>query len=170
MPSVYCSLVLLCKCKCVRLTAGLLSSRHIHRSAAHSPSTHPEAVWVSEQEWALVVFPCITLRHQWATISLRNGASGKYMSVSVSICNSRSSLLAYLSFVGLRGLEDGSHICGNRRAYQRWMCDSLVVFGQWASWLVYLLDWPLSLRRLPRSGCVVETARLASRSRGLLSS
>lgn len=45
----------------VCLTAGLLSSRHIHRSAAHSPSTHPEAVWVSEREWALVVFSCITL-------------------------------------------------------------------------------------------------------------
>ncbi|XP_036956291.1 RNA-binding protein 38-like isoform X2 [Acanthopagrus latus] len=28
-------------------TAGLLSSRHIHRSAAHSPSAHPEAVWLT---------------------------------------------------------------------------------------------------------------------------
>lgn len=45
----------------VCLTAALLSRRHIHRSAAHSPSTHPEAVWVSEWEWAPVVFSCLSL-------------------------------------------------------------------------------------------------------------
>lgn len=31
------------------ITAGLLSCRHIHRSAAHPPGAHPEAVWVSER-------------------------------------------------------------------------------------------------------------------------
>lgn len=33
----------------------------------------------------------------------------------------------------------------------------------------YLPEWALSLRRLPRSGCVVETAWIVSRSHGLLS-
>lgn len=121
VPSVYCSLDLLCKCKCVCLTAVLLSSRHIHRSAAHSPSAHPEAVWVSEQEWALAVFACFPLcgTPPGYTISLTKMASRKYMSVSVSTCNSRGPPLAYLSFVGPRGLGGSSHICGNRRAFQR---------------------------------------------------
>lgn len=113
LPSVYCSLVLLCKCKC--LTAGLLSSRHIHRSAAHSPGSYPEAVWVSEQERSPA---CCVLLCFYALcdatrvpISLTNRASGQYMSVSVSACNSTSTPLAYLSCVGL---GDCSHICGNR--------------------------------------------------------
>lgn len=33
----------------ILLSSPSLSSRHIHRSAAHPPGTHPEAVWVSEQ-------------------------------------------------------------------------------------------------------------------------
>jgi len=43
-------------------------------------------------------------------------ATGKYMSVSVSICNSTSVLLACLSFVEL---GDGSHVCDNRVLFQR---------------------------------------------------
>lgn len=116
LPSVDCFLVLLCKCKCVCLTADLLSSRPIHWSAAHSPSTHPEAVWVSEQEWALVVFSCVTLcatppgyysfdkRGPWKV----HASFGVHM-------QSSSGLLAYLSFAGP---GDDSHICVNRGAFR----------------------------------------------------
>lgn len=45
----------------VSLTASLLSSRHIPGSPAPSPGAHPEAVWVSKHEWALVMFPSIIL-------------------------------------------------------------------------------------------------------------
>lgn len=48
--------------------------------------------------------------------TLTNRASGKYMSVSVSRRNSRSRPLAHLSFVGP---GDVSHVCGNRKAFQR---------------------------------------------------
>lgn len=78
-----------------------------------------------------------------------------------------SSLLEYLSFAGQ---GDCSHICGNRGAFLRWMCDLLVNFCQEPLDSCTCPEWALSLRRFPRSGCVVETAWIASRSHGLLSS
>lgn len=125
VPSVYCSVVLLCKCKCVCLTASLLSSRHIHRSAAHSPGAHPEAVWVSER--AGVGACCVLL---CCSLSLCRTSLGCYLfgkhgpwKVHVSFCvrtQFRESPISITEFrSSVRAGRDVSHICANGRAFQR---------------------------------------------------
>lgn len=102
------------------ITAGLLSCRHIHRSAAHPPGAHPEAVWVSERAreggrsgrlLLLQLLSFYDFLHSLQTghyfvllclfiifLFLTNTPSRKYTSVSVSTCKPRRSSISILEF------------------------------------------------------------------------
>lgn len=122
-------------------------------------------------KWAGVGACCVLLYYALcnATGLLYLWQAGPVESTCQFVClcaTPQSSLLAYLN---LAGWGDCSHICGNRGAFLRWMCDSLVNSCQEPLDSCTCPEWALSLRRFPWSGCVVETACIASRSRALLS-